>query len=141
MYGSSRIGRGGHKAKKNLLHFSLNHGILSRMVLFLEKLDFFYFRTPSPPYWKIPTFFSFLFEPFPYRPWRFCKKTSVTIIDSMIILSPIGSFSPPWISSSYVLTSGSKYNLKTLNDENFLSNLLGLFRCRLCIFQSTYRIT
>ena len=63
MWDISRSGGGGlHKAKTFLLHFSLNHVILSRMALFLEKLDFFYFQTPSRPYWKIPTFF---FEPFP----------------------------------------------------------------------------
>ena len=51
-------GREVTKAKILLLHFSLNHGMLGRMALFLEKLEFFfYFRTPSPPYWKIPTFF------------------------------------------------------------------------------------
>ena len=55
-------GGGVHKAKIFLLHFSLNHSILSRMALFLEKLEFFLFSDPLPPYWKIPTFF---FEPFP----------------------------------------------------------------------------
>ena len=31
-----------------ILHFSLNHGILNRMALFLEKLDFFIFGPPPP---------------------------------------------------------------------------------------------
>ena len=53
--------QGGTKGqKKNLLHFSLNHGILSRMALFLEKLEFFfYFRTPSPPLLENSNFFFF----------------------------------------------------------------------------------
>ena len=50
-------GWGVHKAKKNLLHFSLNHGILSRMALFLEKLDFFLFSDPLPPIGKFQLFF------------------------------------------------------------------------------------
>ena len=40
-------GGGVHKAKKILLHFSLNHGILSRMALFLEKLEFFAKLSPA----------------------------------------------------------------------------------------------
>ena len=44
---------GVHKAKKILLHFSLNHGILSRMALFLEMLEFFFIfgPPPLPPYY------------------------------------------------------------------------------------------
>ena len=53
-------GGGLHKAKKNLLHFSLNHGILSRMAQFLEKLEFFLFSDPLSPYWKFQFFFSTL---------------------------------------------------------------------------------
>ena len=54
---------GVHKAKKILLHFSLNHGILSWMALFLEKLEFFFiFGLPPPPIGKFQLFF---FEPFP----------------------------------------------------------------------------
>ena len=54
-------GGGVHKGKNFLLHFSLNHGILSRMALFLEKLDFFYFQTPypSPPLLENSNFFFF----------------------------------------------------------------------------------
>ena len=48
---------GVHKAKKNLLHFSLNHGIFSRMALFLEKLDFFLFLDPLPPLLENSNFF------------------------------------------------------------------------------------
>ena len=49
---------GVHKAKKILLHFSLNHGILSRMALFLEKLEFFFiFGPPPPPIGKFQLFF------------------------------------------------------------------------------------
>ena len=57
-------GGGVHKAKNFLLHFSLNHGILSRMALFLEKLEFFFiFGPPPPPIGKFQLFF--FFEPFP----------------------------------------------------------------------------
>ena len=55
---------GVHKAKKILLHFSLNHGILSRMALFLEKLEFFfYFRTPSPSSMEFSIIFFFFLNP------------------------------------------------------------------------------
>ena len=54
---------GGHEAKKILFHFSLNHGILSRMALYFGKVGhFFLFSDPFHPYWKILTFF--FFEPF-----------------------------------------------------------------------------
>ena len=39
---------GGCIRQKNVLHFSLNHGILSRMALFLEKLEYSnFFFNPS----------------------------------------------------------------------------------------------
>ena len=51
---------GVHKSKKNVLHFSLNRGILSRMALFLEKLEFFFiFGPPPPPIGKFQLFFFF----------------------------------------------------------------------------------
>ena len=37
-----RGGGGDIRPKKNLLHFSLNHGILSKMALLLEKLEIFF---------------------------------------------------------------------------------------------------
>ena len=89
---------GVHKAKKILLHFSLNHGILSRMALFLEKLEFFfYFRTPSPPvgkfqlffFWTLPlvVFFCFFFftannKTTKIEVWFVCQHTSISVLDT-----------------------------------------------------------
>ena len=51
-------GGGVHRAKKILLHFSLNHGILSKMALFLEELEFFFlFSDPLPRLLENSNFF------------------------------------------------------------------------------------
>ena len=48
MLDSSRSGGGVIKGNNFLLHLSLNPGIVDRMALLLENLEFFRFGTPSP---------------------------------------------------------------------------------------------